>query len=107
MLANRLYSALWKQMIRLRPKERITRLRNMIWLMVGIYLSCSVHLSKVALKIPGRAKVPRWIVKSGQRRQVDRAERRDLSIFQIGLRWVERCLTNAWPVSTKFMPSFG
>ena len=58
MLANRLYSALWKQMIQLRPKERITRLRNMSWLMVGIYLSRSVHLSKIALKIPGRAKVP-------------------------------------------------
>jgi hypothetical protein len=26
--------------------------------MVGIYLSRSVHLSKIALKIPGRAKVP-------------------------------------------------
>ena len=31
MLANRLYSVLWKQMILLRPKERSTRLRNMTW----------------------------------------------------------------------------
>jgi hypothetical protein len=30
----------------------------MSWLMVGIYLRRSVHLSPVALKIPGRAKVP-------------------------------------------------
>lgn len=58
MLANRLYSVLWKQMIQIRPKERITRLRNMTWLMVGIYLSRSVHLSKIALKIPSPAKVP-------------------------------------------------
>jgi hypothetical protein len=58
MLANHLYSVLLKQVNQLRPGERITRLRNMSWLMVGIYLSRSVHLSKIALKIPGRAKVP-------------------------------------------------
>ena len=35
------------------------------------------------------------LIKSGQRRLVDRADRRDLSIFQIGLRIIERCLTNS------------
>jgi hypothetical protein len=48
-----------------------------------------------------------WAIKNGQRHLVDRADRRDLSIFQIGLRLVERCLTNAWPLSTKFIPTFG
>lgn len=34
-------------------------------------------------------------IRAGLRPLVDRAERRDLSIFQIGLRYIERCLTNA------------
>ena len=33
-------------------------------------------------------------VRSGLRHLIDRKERRDLSIFQIGLRFIERCLTN-------------
>jgi hypothetical protein len=46
-------------------------------------------------------------IKNGQRRLIDRAERRDLSIFQIGLRFVERCLTNALPVSVRLLPLYG
>jgi len=42
----------------LRPDERITRVRNFSWLLVGIYESRSVHLSKVADKIPGTACLP-------------------------------------------------
>lgn len=48
-----------------------------------------------------------WAIQNGQQHLVERANRRDLSSFQIGLRWVERCLTNAWPISTKFLPAFG
>jgi len=33
-------------------------------------------------------------VRSGLRHLIDRKERRDLSIFQIGLRFIERRLTN-------------
>jgi hypothetical protein len=36
-------------------------------------------------------------VRDGLRSLVDRADRRDLSIFQIGLRFIERCVTNALP----------
>jgi hypothetical protein len=36
-------------------------------------------------------------IRSGLRNLVDRNDRRDLSIFQIGLRYIERCLTNAFP----------
>ena len=46
-------------------------------------------------------------IKDGQRHLVDRAERRDLSIFQIGLRSVERRLTNALPVSIRLLPVYG
>jgi hypothetical protein len=46
-------------------------------------------------------------VKNGQRHLVDRAERRDLSIFQIGFRLVERCLTNGLPISIRLQPVYG
>lgn len=44
------------------------------------------------------------VIRNGQRYWVDRRERRDLSIFQIGLRWVERRLTNACPVPIPLSP---
>lgn len=44
-------------------------------------------------------------IKRGLRSQVDRHDRRDLSIFQIGLRWICRCLKNARPFSIQFVPS--
>jgi len=46
-------------------------------------------------------------IKHGQRHLVDRVDRRDLSIFPIGLRLVERRLTNALPVSICFCPVYG
>jgi hypothetical protein len=55
---NRLYDTLHGKMKQLRPHERVTRLRNMIWLMIGILQSQSVHLSRVATRIPGAADVP-------------------------------------------------
>ncbi len=36
-------------------------------------------------------------IRDGLRVLVDRKDRRDLSIFQIGLRFIERCVTNALP----------
>lgn len=42
------------------------------------------------------------IIKSGKRRLVDRNDRRDLSIFQIGLRSLERRLTNQLSFSISF-----
>lgn len=56
MSGNRLYHTWFEQIRQLRPDERITRVRNFVWLMVGIYQSKSVHLSDIASKIPGRAK---------------------------------------------------
>lgn len=49
----------WVQRIRqLRPTERITRIRNLVWMMLGIYKSKSVHLSKIAVEMPGKASTP-------------------------------------------------
>jgi Transposase DDE domain len=45
-------------------------------------------------------------VKRGLRHWVDRADRRDLSIFRIGFDWVERCLTNAIPFTIPLLPYF-
>ena len=56
MSANRLYHTWFERIRQLLPGERITRLRNFAWLMVGIYQSKSIHLSDIASKIPGRAK---------------------------------------------------
>lgn len=50
-----LYDTVIRKLRQLRPKERITRLRNLAWMMTGIFLSKSVHLSKVATKISSAA----------------------------------------------------
>jgi hypothetical protein len=39
-------------------------------------------------------------IHAGTRHLVDRKDRRDLSIFQIELRFIQRCLTNALPIKT-------
>ena len=43
-------------------------------------------------------------IKNGQRHLVDRKDRRDLCIFQIGWRLMKRRLLNALPVSTNLCP---
>jgi len=52
MSINRLYDTWFTRISQLRIKERRTRARNMAWLIIGILLSGSVHLTKVAGKIP-------------------------------------------------------
>lgn len=49
----------WNTMIsKLRPNERVTRKRNFLWLLAGLYQSRSVHMSKIAEKVPGLACLP-------------------------------------------------
>jgi hypothetical protein len=57
MPTNELYHTWMQKICELRPNQRITQVRNLVWLMVGIYLSHSVYLSKIAGKIPGPAKL--------------------------------------------------
>src|SRR5215216_3314684 len=49
---NQLHLTLRRLLLQLRPDERITRVRNWSRLLVGLCLSRSVHLSKIANKIP-------------------------------------------------------
>ena len=37
------------------------------------------------------------VIKRGQRRLVDRNDRRDYSLFRLGCNMLERCLAHAWP----------
>jgi len=55
---TKLYHIWKKKLAELRPQERVTRLRNFSWLLVGLYTSRSVHQSKIAAKIPGQACLP-------------------------------------------------
>ena len=53
---NETYRTWIRRICELRPEQRITQVRNFVWLMVGIYHSRSVHLSKIAGKVLGSAK---------------------------------------------------
>lgn len=54
---SKFYSILKKQIRALRPLQRITQIENFAWMMVGIYQSRSVHLSKIAGKVLSNAKL--------------------------------------------------
>jgi hypothetical protein len=54
---NQLYDTWKTRIMEMRPGQRITQIRAFVWLMVGIYLSRSVSMSRVAGKIPGEAKL--------------------------------------------------
>jgi len=54
---NNLYHTWFQRIQQLRSGQRITQVRNFVWLIVGIYQSRSVCLSRIAGKIPGPAKL--------------------------------------------------
>jgi Transposase DDE domain len=54
---NHMYHTWFQQIRELRPNQRITQIRNFVWLIIGIYQSRSVGLSRIAGKIPGPAKL--------------------------------------------------
>jgi len=58
MPANGLYHTWFDRIGQLCPKARRSLIHNFTWLLIGIYLSRKVHLSLIANKIPGRAKLP-------------------------------------------------
>jgi hypothetical protein len=58
MPANQLYHTWFDQIRQLCPTARKTLIHNFTWLLIGIYLSGKVHLSAIANKLPGSAKLP-------------------------------------------------
>ena len=57
MPANSLYHTWFDRIRQLCPETRRMLIHNFAWLLVGIYLSRKAHLSLIANKIPGRAKL--------------------------------------------------
>jgi hypothetical protein len=55
MPTNNAYNTWKTKIMELYPGQRITLIRAFTWLIVGIYLSRSVCMSKIACKIPGKA----------------------------------------------------
>jgi hypothetical protein len=55
MSTNQLYNTWFAEMRELRPTEHQGRLKTFVWLLVGLFLSQSVHLGRIANKIPGHA----------------------------------------------------
>jgi hypothetical protein len=53
---NETYRTWIQRICELRPKQRITQIRNLVWLIVGIYHSHSVNLSRIAGTVIGAAK---------------------------------------------------
>ena len=54
---NHLYDTWIRRIQELRPGQRITQVRNFVWLLIGIYQSRSVCLSRIAGKIPSSVKL--------------------------------------------------
>lgn len=53
---NQMYRTWICRICELRPNQRITQVRNFVWLMVGMFHSRSVQLSQIAGKVLGQAK---------------------------------------------------
>lgn len=55
MSTKQLYDTWYEEMSELRPGEHTSRLHSFVWLLVGLFLAQSVHISKIGKKIPGLA----------------------------------------------------
>jgi hypothetical protein len=52
------YDTWFRQIRELLPEERVTRVRNLTWFIVGMHEAESIHLSHIAKKLPFAATVP-------------------------------------------------
>jgi hypothetical protein len=55
MAITEMYHTCFRKIRQLRPGERITRVRNMAWLLAGLFVGQCVHLSHIARKLPGQS----------------------------------------------------
>ncbi len=83
-------------------EELFGDLKNKGFDLESTHLHTCARLSRltlaVALQYTWLVDIGSRIIKNSMRRWVDRAERRDLSIFQIGFRTVDHRLTNGLPI---------
>jgi len=87
MSINRLYDTWHRQIAQLLAGERITRIRNFTWLVVGIQLSRSVHLNRIAAKLPGTVRLLSWSKRLS--RLVDNAALQVAPIYDpVARRWL-------------------
>jgi hypothetical protein len=70
-------------------------------------LTCSFSGRRARVSSPPYCGLLFCFFPDGNRDLVDRADRRDLSIFQIGLRTIERNLTNALSILIRLIPVYG
>ena len=79
MPVNQLYLTWSDQIRQMCPTERKTLIHNFTWLLIGIYLNTKVHLSLIANKIPGHAKLPSKVQRL-RRLDVNDSRRRNIKI---------------------------
>lgn len=53
MAITEMYHTCFDKIRQLRPRERVTRVRNLAWLLAGLFVGQCVHLSHIARKLPG------------------------------------------------------
>jgi hypothetical protein len=80
MSINHLYHNFYEQIAQLMAGERITRIRNFTWLVVGIQLAQSVHLNRIAAMLPGGVRLMSWSKRLS--RLVDNAALQVVPLYQ-------------------------
>ena len=63
MSANELYNTWFKRIRQLIPSEHVSRIRSFAYMIVGIYLARSVHISQIACHIPTESKLTSTVMK--------------------------------------------
>ncbi len=60
-ISQELYTRVFTKLRSVHPEPHLKRIANWVWVIVGLILSQSVHLSQIAQHIPSEAQVRRWL----------------------------------------------